>query len=104
MEHPAPSDNGSENPEENQDKKQHQQPSGFVHSPLLPPMGERSNVIGKNSGILNNAEQDYTPQDIAEYIFWTGDESRVAEALNDFLQNELVSKQSAYFRFRCSPK
>jgi hypothetical protein len=35
-------------------------------------------------------EMDYTPQDIAEYIFWTGDERGVALALNDFLQDGLV--------------
>ena len=68
--------------------------------PLLPPM-ERRNSVDKNAGILNNGEQDYTLQDIAEYIFWTGDEKRVALALNDFLQNELVSKQSSSFRQVC---
>ena len=38
-----------------------------------------------------NLEMDYTPQDIAEYIFWTGDERGVALTLNDFLQDGLVS-------------
>ena len=90
MEHPAPSDNHNENSEKNKAK---QQPSpGFAESPLLPQMEERS-TADKTAGVLK-AGQDYTPQDIAEYIFWTGDERRIAVALNDFLQDELVSKQS----------
>ena len=92
MEHPAPSDNNKENSEKKGAKQQNQQPSGFEKSPLLPPMEQRS-TVGKNAGLLD-AEQDYTPQDIAEYIFWTGDERRIALALNDFLQDQLVSEQS----------
>ena len=92
MEHPVPSDNDNENSEKNAAKQQKQLPSGFEKSSLLPPMEERS-TVDKNAGVLN-AEQDYTPQDIAEYIFWTGDERRIALALNDFLQDQLVSEQS----------
>ena len=95
MEHPTQSDNNNENSEKNQVKQQNQQSSGFKKSPLLPPMEERS-TAGKNAGLLD-AEQDYTPQDIAEYIFWTGDERRIALALNDFLQDQFVSKQSMSF-------
>ena len=92
MEHPAPSDNHSENSEKQEAKQEKQQPSGFEKSPLLPRMEERR-TVANSAGVLN-AEQDYTPQDIAEYIFWTGDERRIALALNDFLQDQLVSKQS----------
>ena len=92
MEHPARSDNYNENSEKNQVKLQNKQSSGFEKSPLLPPMEQRS-TVGKNAGLLDT-QQDYTPQDIAEYIFWTGDERRIALALNDFLQDQLVSKQS----------
>ena len=92
MEHPTQSDNNNENSEKNQVKQQNQQSTRFEKSPLLPPMEERS-TVDKNAGVLN-AEQDYTPQDIAEYIFWTGDERRIALALNDFLQDQLVSEQS----------
>ena len=92
MEHPARSDNYNENSKKNEAKQEKQQASGFEKSSLLPPMEER-NTVDKNAGLLDT-QQDYTPQDIAEYIFWTGDERRIALALNDFLQDQLVSKQS----------
>ena len=58
-------------------------------------MKERS-TVDKSAGILK-AEEDYTPQEIAEYIFLTGDERRIALALNDFLEDQLVSKLSMSF-------
>lgn len=47
------------------------------------------NRMGASTGV--NVEVDYTPQDIAEYIFWMGDERGVELALNDFVQDGLVS-------------
>jgi len=44
---------------------------------------------GQAAGV--NLEVDYTPQDIAEYIFWMGDERGVELALNDFVQDGLVN-------------
>lgn len=34
----------------------------------------------------------YSPLDMAEYVFWTGDERGVTTAIEDFLQEGLVSK------------
>lgn len=33
----------------------------------------------------------YTPLDMAEYVFWTGDERGVSLAVEDFLRERLVS-------------
>jgi hypothetical protein len=44
-----------------------------------------------NKARAKNFQIDYTPQDIAEYIFWTGDERGVASAIGDFLQEGMVS-------------
>lgn len=33
----------------------------------------------------------YTPSDMAEYVFWTGDEKGVTLAIEEFLQAGLVS-------------
>lgn len=33
----------------------------------------------------------YSPQDMAEYVFWTGDEKGVTLAIEEFLQEGLVS-------------
>ena len=33
----------------------------------------------------------YTPLDMAEYVFWTGDEKGVTLAIEEFLQEGLVS-------------
>lgn len=33
----------------------------------------------------------YSPLDMAEYVFWTGDERGVTTAIEDFLQEGLVS-------------
>jgi hypothetical protein len=33
----------------------------------------------------------YSPLDIAEYVFWTGDEKGVTLAIEEFLQEGLVS-------------
>lgn len=54
---------------------------------------------GQAAGV--NLEVDYTPQDIAEYIFWMGDERGVEMALNDFVQDGLVSSlfYLVYFYF-----
>lgn len=32
----------------------------------------------------------YTPHDIGEYVFWTGDENGVALALAELVENEMV--------------
>jgi len=45
-------------------------------------------LLSRAGGI--NLEVDYTPQDIAEYIFWMGDERGVELAINDFVQDGLV--------------
>lgn len=39
-----------------------------------------------------NFDVDYTPKDIAEYIFWMGDERGVELAINDFVEEGLVSQ------------
>lgn len=55
---------------------------------------------------LNNDKSDFvlsdftfsndTPHDMAEYIFWTGDENSVINAIKDFVNQGLVSKYT-YF-------
>ncbi|CAL8141205.1 unnamed protein product [Orchesella dallaii] len=50
-------------------------------------------LLSRAGGI--NLEVDYTPQDIAEYIFWMGDERGVELAINDFVQDGLVTPQDA---------
>ncbi|KAL0882569.1 hypothetical protein ABMA27_001022, partial [Loxostege sticticalis] len=37
----------------------------------------------------------YSPLDMAEYVFWTGDERGVTTAIEDFLQEGLMSKEEA---------
>ena len=38
-----------------------------------------------------NLELESSPKDIAQYIFWTGDERSVAWAVNDFIKDGIVS-------------
>lgn len=33
----------------------------------------------------------YTPYDLAQYVFWTGDEAGVAQAIQDLIDEGLVS-------------
>ncbi|KAL4706448.1 hypothetical protein ACJJTC_003020, partial [Scirpophaga incertulas] len=56
--------------------------------------------IGKE--IKNNMDRynaytgiQYSPLDMAEYVFWTGDERGVTAAIEDFLQEGLMSKEEA---------
>lgn len=37
----------------------------------------------------------YSPLDMAEYVFWTGDEKGVTMAIEEFLQDGMVSKRSS---------
>ncbi|XP_063230550.1 uncharacterized protein LOC134535407 [Bacillus rossius redtenbacheri] len=37
----------------------------------------------------------YSPQDMAEYVFWTGDEKGVTLAIEEFLQEGLMSREEA---------
>lgn len=53
--------------------------------------------VGLLSRSGTNLEVDYTPQDIAEYIFWNKDERGVELALNDFVQEGLVRQISHLF-------
>lgn len=41
----------------------------------------------------------YSPLDMAEYVFWTGDEKGVTTAIEEFLQEGMVSKQTKPFEF-----
>ncbi|CAG7785774.1 unnamed protein product, partial [Allacma fusca] len=79
MEHPAPSDNDNENSERYQAKL-----------PIMLSVEDKRKEMGKTNNGMVGEQPDYTPQDIAEYIFWTGDEKGVAMALNDFVQDDLV--------------
>lgn len=36
----------------------------------------------------------YSPLDMAEYVFWTGDENKVTSAIEEFLQEGLVSRNT----------
>lgn len=36
----------------------------------------------------------YSPLDMAEYVFWTGDEKGVTMAIEEFLQDGMVSKRT----------
>lgn len=38
---------------------------------------------------------EYSPLDMAEYVFWTGDEKGVTLAIQDFLQEGLMSRDEA---------
>lgn len=38
---------------------------------------------------------EYSPLDMAEYVFWTGDEKGVTLAIEDFLQEGLMSREEA---------
>lgn len=38
---------------------------------------------------------DYTPLDMAEYIFWTGDEKGVIMAIQEFLEEGIMSRDEA---------
>ena len=40
-----------------------------------------------------------TPRDMAEYIFWTGDEISVTNAIKDFVNQELVRNQNLKIEF-----
>ncbi|XP_026479572.1 uncharacterized protein LOC113385969 [Ctenocephalides felis] len=37
----------------------------------------------------------YSPLDMAQYVFWTGDEAGVAKAIQEFIQNRLMSREEA---------
>lgn len=39
----------------------------------------------------NFATVQYSPLDMAEYVFWTGDEKGVSMSIEEFLQEGLVS-------------
>jgi len=50
-------------------------------------------MVGQKISNNIKVQTDYTPQDIAEYIFWTGNEREVVDALNDFLKEGIVGKE-----------
>ncbi len=59
-------------------------------------IGELLGDLLLNDRSSNFQQMDYTPQDIAEYVFWTGDERGVADAVGEFLKEGLVSYEIVY--------
>lgn len=56
-----------------------------------------------NMGKLLKAKNGgYTPYDLAQYIFWTGDEAGVAQAIEDLIDEGLVSIVQYVFALRNS--
>jgi len=61
------------------------------------PFASTKRTLGSSQGSAPfYMDVNYTPKDIAEYIFWTGDEKGVAMALKDFLQEGLVINHSLF--------
>lgn len=46
--------------------------------------------------ILKNSGGQYSAYDIAHYVFWTGDEAGVAHAIEELIQEGMVSDLSLY--------
>ncbi|XP_018335113.1 uncharacterized protein LOC108744005 [Agrilus planipennis] len=82
-------------------------PSEGVHKSVvqeIPPQRTQKTLKKKASGneVLNKENEvqslpgiQYTPFDMAEYIFWTGDEKGVTSAVEEFINERLISRQDA---------
>jgi len=53
----------------------------------------------KNELINEITSNRDTPRDMAEYIFWTGDEHGVTSAIKDFVEQGLVNYQHSLYSF-----
>jgi hypothetical protein len=86
----------------------------FLSAPVADNLSGGGRVGGSQGSITNNDDRlaqhistplnyklDYTPQDIAEYIFWTRDERGVAMAIGDFLQEGLVRLSGFILQMSC---
>ncbi|KAK9879074.1 hypothetical protein WA026_003888 [Henosepilachna vigintioctopunctata] len=58
------------------------------------PFPELRNNAEKTNSLVNEASQ-YTPLDMAEYVFWTGDEKSVSLAIEEFLQEGMMTREEA---------
>lgn len=64
------------------------------HSPNLEsPRDTPDNVEGPNN--TPDGTQQYSPLDMAEYVFWTGDEKSVSLVIEEFLQDGVMSREDA---------
>ncbi|XP_055315445.1 uncharacterized protein LOC129575609 isoform X1 [Sitodiplosis mosellana] len=77
--------------------------SGVEHE-STPPI-EITNNGGRRSGNMNGAKNaeylfkhsggQYSALDMAQYVFWTGDEEGVAKAVEEFIRKGLMSRENA---------
>ncbi|XP_055901805.1 uncharacterized protein LOC129938341 isoform X3 [Eupeodes corollae] len=59
---------------------------GNVNSPLLTKTAEN---------LLKHKDGQYSSFDMAQYVFWTGDEAGVARAVEEFIEQGLMSRENA---------
>lgn len=61
--------------------------------------GERRSVDIKSpkvaESVLKHPDGQYSSFDMAQYVFWTGDEAGVAKAVEEFIQEGLMSRENA---------
>lgn len=55
---------------------------------------KRSSDIKSDFILSDFTSSSDTPRDMAEYIFWTGDETSVSAAIKDFVDQGLVRNES----------
>ncbi|KAL3278921.1 hypothetical protein HHI36_016439, partial [Cryptolaemus montrouzieri] len=64
-----------------------------ILSSLKPSPKTRNSVETSNNAYGDT--QQYTPLDMAEYVFWTGDEKGVSLAIQEFLQDGMMTREEA---------
>ncbi|EEB13831.1 conserved hypothetical protein [Pediculus humanus corporis] len=73
-------------------------PSKGIHNVIIKDdenengMDGKEKIVGKTEG---KSGLEYSPLDMAEYIYWTGDEKNVALMIEELLEEGLMSRQEA---------
>lgn len=89
----------------NSNTKSSDNPTNFpaevnLHAPQLKlAEDEKRSSDSKSDFVLSDfTSSSDTPRDMAEYIFWTGDETSVTNAIKDFVNQGLVRNQNLYIQ------
>ncbi|XP_075231670.1 uncharacterized protein LOC142330329 isoform X2 [Lycorma delicatula] len=62
---------------------------------FYPRTDSEDNLLNVDPGYKSFSGVQFSPLDMAEYIYWTGDEKRVTLAIEEFLAEGLMSKEEA---------